>query len=70
MLILFATVGMGMMASATDLLTLYVGLEMQSLAAYVLASFQRTDTRSAEAEKRRETFTSTPPSCVMAVPVS
>ena len=48
-LILFATVGMGMMASATDLLTLYVGLEMQSLAAYVLASFQRTDTRSAEA---------------------
>jgi NADH-quinone oxidoreductase subunit N len=48
-LILFSTVGMGMMVSAGDLLTLYVGLELQSLAAYVLASFQRTDSRSAEA---------------------
>jgi NADH-quinone oxidoreductase subunit N len=48
-LILFSAVGMGMMVSAGDLLTLYVGLELQSLAAYVLASFQRTDTRSAEA---------------------
>ena len=42
-LILFSAVGMGMMVSATDLLTLYVGLELQSLAAYVLATFQRTD---------------------------
>jgi NADH-quinone oxidoreductase subunit N len=48
-LILLSTVGMGMMVSAGDLLTLYVGLELQSLAAYVLASFQRTDNRSAEA---------------------
>jgi NADH-quinone oxidoreductase subunit N len=48
-LILLATVGMGMMVSATNLLTLYVGLEMQSLAAYVLASFMRKDQRSAEA---------------------
>ncbi|HEY6917417.1 MAG TPA: NADH-quinone oxidoreductase subunit NuoN [Allosphingosinicella sp.] len=48
-LILLAAVGMGMMVSAADLLTLYVGLELQSLAAYVLASFQRRDTRSAEA---------------------
>jgi NADH-quinone oxidoreductase subunit N len=48
-LILLSAVGMGMMASATDLLTLYVGLELQSLAAYVLASFQRSDARSAEA---------------------
>ena len=48
-LILFAAVGMGMMVSATDLITLYVGLELQSLAAYVLASFQRSDARSAEA---------------------
>jgi NADH-quinone oxidoreductase subunit N len=48
-LILFSAIGMGMMVSAADLLTLYVGLELQSLAAYVLASFQRTDTRSAEA---------------------
>ena len=48
-LILFSAVGMGMMVSATDLLTLYVGLELQSLAAYVLASFMRRDARSAEA---------------------
>jgi NADH-quinone oxidoreductase subunit N len=48
-LILLSAIGMGMMVSAGDLLTLYVGLELQSLAAYVLASFQRSDTRSAEA---------------------
>jgi len=48
-LVLFATIGMGMMISAGDLLTLYVGLELLSLSSYVLASFQRTDTRSAEA---------------------
>lgn len=48
-LIVFACVGMGLMVSATDLLTLYIGLELNSLAAYVLASFVRTDGRSAEA---------------------
>ena len=48
-LILLSAVGMGMMVSAGDLLTLYVGLELQSLAAYVMASFMRQDTRSAEA---------------------
>ena len=48
-LILLSACGMGMMVSATDMLTLYVGLELQSLAAYVLASFMRRDTRSAEA---------------------
>jgi NADH-quinone oxidoreductase subunit N len=48
-LILLATVGAGMMVSATDLLTLYIGLELQSLASYVLASFMRRDQRSAEA---------------------
>jgi NADH-quinone oxidoreductase subunit N len=48
-LIIFATIGMSMMVSAGDLLTLYVGLELLSLSSYVLASFQRRDTRSAEA---------------------
>ena len=48
-LILFATAGAGMMVSAADLITLYIGLELQSLASYVLASFMRRDTRSAEA---------------------
>src|SRR5579884_251777 len=48
-LIVFAAVGMGVMVSATSLVALYVGLELQSLAAYVLASYRRTDERSAEA---------------------
>ncbi len=48
-LIVLALVGMGFMVSSGDLMTLYIGLEMQSLAAYVLASFMRRDTRSAEA---------------------
>jgi NADH-quinone oxidoreductase subunit N len=48
-LMLFSAVGMGMMVSAGDMMTLYVGLELQSLAAYVLASFMRRDARSAEA---------------------
>jgi len=48
-LILLATAGAGMMVSAGDLLTLYVGLELNSLASYVLASFMRRDQRSAEA---------------------
>ena len=49
LLIVLSAVGMGVMVSAADMLTLYVGLELQSLAAYVLASFMRQDTRSAEA---------------------
>ena len=45
----FAAVGMSVMVSATSLIALYVGLELQSLAAYVLASYRRMDERSAEA---------------------
>ena len=48
LLVLFAALGMGMMVSAGDLLTLYIGLELNSLASYVLAAFLRTDDRSAE----------------------
>jgi NADH-quinone oxidoreductase subunit N len=48
-LILLSAAGMGIMVSAADLLTLYIGLELQSLSAYVLASFMRRDMRSAEA---------------------
>ena len=48
-LILFSAVGMSVMVSATSLMTLYVGLELLSLASYVLASYRRTDDRSAEA---------------------
>ncbi|MET0179768.1 MAG: NADH-quinone oxidoreductase subunit NuoN [Novosphingobium sp.] len=48
-LVLFAALGAGLMVSATDLITLYIGLELNSLASYVLASFLRSDERSAEA---------------------
>src|SRR6478735_2654726 len=48
-LILFASVGMAVMVSSMSLMTLYVGLELSSLASYVLASYRRTDERSAEA---------------------
>lgn len=48
-LILLSSVGAAVMVSATDLMMLYVGLELQSLAAYVLASYRRHDERSAEA---------------------
>src|SRR5665213_2137874 len=48
-LILLSAVGMLAMISANDLLALYVGLELQSLALYVLASFARDSTRSTEA---------------------
>ncbi len=48
-LMIFGAVGMGIMVSAVDLITLYMGLELMSLASYVLASFARSDERSAEA---------------------
>ncbi|MBR0653786.1 NADH-quinone oxidoreductase subunit NuoN [Plastoroseomonas arctica] len=49
LLLLFATVGMMVMVSANDLMTLYVGLELMSLALYVVAAFDRDNERSAEA---------------------
>jgi len=48
-LILFATLGMMMMVSAADLISLYVSIELQSLALYVIAAFQRDSVRSSEA---------------------
>ncbi len=48
-LILFATLGMLMMISANGLISLYVGLELQSLSLYVIAAFQRDSVRSSEA---------------------
>jgi NADH-quinone oxidoreductase subunit N len=48
-LVILAALGMGMMASAGDLISLYVGVELQSLALYVLAAFRRDDAKSSEA---------------------
>jgi NADH-quinone oxidoreductase subunit N len=48
-LIMFATLGMMMMISANDFMALYIGLELQSLSLYVLASFDKERQRSTEA---------------------
>ncbi|MGG5808369.1 NADH-quinone oxidoreductase subunit NuoN [Falsiroseomonas sp. CW058] len=48
-LVLFATLGMMVMVSANDLMTLYMGLELLSLSLYVIAAFDRDNPRSAEA---------------------
>lgn len=48
-LILFTVVGMMLMASGTDLMTIFLGLEVMSVSLYVLAGFNRTNTKSNEA---------------------
>ena len=48
-LVLFATLGMLLMISANDMLSLYLGLELQSLSLYVVAAFRRDHLRSSEA---------------------
>ena len=48
-LILFAVLGMMMMVSANDLISLYLGIELQSLSLYVLAAIRRDAVRSTEA---------------------
>ncbi|HEY2664896.1 MAG TPA: NADH-quinone oxidoreductase subunit N [Candidatus Binataceae bacterium] len=48
-LILFATLGMLLMAAAGDLIIIFLGLETMSLAIYVLAGFARRDPKSGEA---------------------
>src|SRR6185503_16528977 len=48
-LVLLATLGMMVMVSANDLMSLYVGLELQSLALYVVAALRRDDAKATEA---------------------
>jgi NADH-quinone oxidoreductase subunit N len=47
-LLLFATCGMMLMASAGDMVIVFLGLEILSIATYVMAGFRRTDVRSNE----------------------
>src|SRR6266436_495353 len=47
-LLLFATCGMMLMASGGDLVIIFLGLEILSIATYVMAGFRRTDVRSNE----------------------
>ncbi len=48
-LILFATAGMMFMAAARDLIVVFLGLELMSIAVYALTAFNRRDRKSAEA---------------------
>ncbi|MAI45129.1 MAG: NADH-quinone oxidoreductase subunit NuoN [Hyphomicrobiaceae bacterium TMED74] len=48
-LVLLATTGMMVMISARDLIALYIGLELQSLALYVVAAYRRDSLRASEA---------------------
>jgi len=48
-LVVLATLGMSMMVSSGDLISLYIGIELHSLALYVLAAFQRDDAKASEA---------------------
>jgi NADH-quinone oxidoreductase subunit N len=47
-LLLFATVGMMLMAAGNDLVMIFLGLEILSIATYVMAGFRRSDLRSNE----------------------
>ncbi len=47
-LLLFATAGMGILASATELITAFVGLEISSISTYILAGFRRRALKSNE----------------------
>ncbi len=49
LLILLASFGMGMILSAADLMTLYMGVETMSLSSYVLAAFHRDSAKASEA---------------------
>ena len=48
-LVILAVTGMSLMVSANDLITLYLGLELQSLSLYILAAFNRDSQRASEA---------------------
>ena len=48
-LMLLSTIGMMMLISASDFIALYLGLELMSLALYVMAAYRRDDLRATEA---------------------
>jgi NADH-quinone oxidoreductase subunit N len=51
-LLLFATAGMGVLGSAGELITAFLGLEMSSISSYILAGFRRTSLKSNEASMK------------------
>jgi NADH-quinone oxidoreductase subunit N len=51
-LVLFATAGMGVLASAQELLTAFIGLEMSSISSYILAGYRRDALKSGESSMK------------------
>ena len=51
-LLLFATAGMGVLGSAGELITAFLGLEMSSISSYILAGFRKTSLKSNEASMK------------------
>ncbi len=51
-LILFATAGMGVLASAQELLTAFIGLELSSISSYILAGYRRDALKSGESSMK------------------
>src|ERR1700675_2468502 len=51
-LVLFATAGMGVLASAQELLTAFIGLELSSISSYILAGYRRDALKSGESSMK------------------
>src|ERR1700687_4563634 len=51
-LLLFATAGMGVLASAQELLTAFIGLELSSISSYILAGYRRDSLKSSESSMK------------------
>src|SRR5436309_1496129 len=58
-ILLFATVGLLLLISSEELLMIFIGLELTGLSLYVMAAFNKTDVRSAEAGLKYFLFGST-----------
>src|SRR5437762_9733253 len=58
-IILFATVGLMLLVGSEELLMIFIGLELLGLSLYVMAAFDKTDVRSAEAGLKYFLFGST-----------
>ncbi len=65
---LLAATGMGMLVSATDLIALYLGLELMSLSLYVIAAIDRDSAKSTEAGLNISSWAACRPACCSMAP--
>src|SRR5260370_5900729 len=68
-LLLFATAGMGVLASAQELLTAFIGLEMSSISSYILAGYRQDSLHSGELAIKHVLLGSLAPACFVDVVV-